>query len=72
MLCFVLSLPLTDLRVLLALTLAPQALIKINQIAMGKPNNEWSNSKDARITDAGQIRQGVPVSQEVILDGLRS
>eukprot|EP00983_Pelagomonas_calceolata_P050405 1141960-Pelagomonas_calceolata.AAC.3 len=48
-----------------------QALIKINELARGKPNNEWTNTQDAQITDVGQIRQGVPVPKEVILDGLR-
>ncbi|KAF5834216.1 cyclophilin-type peptidyl-prolyl cis-trans isomerase [Dunaliella salina] len=48
-----------------------EALVKVNELARGKPNNEWINTQDAQITDVGQIRQGVPVPKEVILDGLR-
>jgi len=56
-----------------ALTIsASQALLRVNELARGRPNNELLNAQDAVITAVGQIRQGEPVPQEEVNDGLRN
>lgn len=42
----------------------------VNKLSVGQPNNELLHSRDALISDVGQIRRGTSVSEEVIKAGM--